>query len=225
MASSAGGPAGKPETLVAYASRKIKVALAKGEIKPGQRISPNALAEEFGLSHIPVREALASLAATGYVIHHRGRGYFARELSLEDLEDLYQWREVIESEAYRRAVPELTDGDIAHMGGLVERMSYLLAPGDRFAYLELNREFHFTCFRRVGSPRLLAMLDYLWDSAQPYATLELTGSEPSHAEHVELLSLLASRDVDAVVEGMRRHRRIRVEHVAAWEQEQGRART
>ncbi|WP_435110954.1 GntR family transcriptional regulator [Nocardiopsis synnemataformans] len=218
MVSSARNSGGKPETMVAYASRHIRAALAKGDIKPGGRISPNALAEEFGLSHIPVREALASLAATGYVVHHRGRGYFARELSPEDLDDICQWREVTEREAYRLAVPRLTDGDIAHMRDLVERMSRLLAPEDRFAYVELDREFHFTCFRRVGSQRLLTMLDYLWDSAQPYATLEPTGSGHSHAEHVDLLALLVSGETDAVIDGMRRHRRTCLAHAGSWEQ-------
>lgn len=211
----------RPETLVAFASRRIRSSLASGEIKPGDKLSPNKLAGELGLSHIPVREALASLAATGYVVHARGRGYFARKLSYEDLVDIYQWRDVLESEAYRIAVPLLTDDDIARMTDLVEEMSRALEPDSRGSYLELNREFHFICFRRVGSRRLIRMLDYLWDSAQPYSTGDPTTSKASNAEHEELLPLLASRDADAVMNGMHQHRQIRINQVAAWEKTRG----
>jgi DNA-binding GntR family transcriptional regulator len=208
----------RPETMVAYASRRIRASLASGEISPGERLSPNKVAQELGLSHIPVREALASLAATGYVVHERGRGYFARILSSEDLTDIYMWRDVLEREGYRLAVPMLTDDDIAHLTSLVEQMSAVLEPEDRARYLELNREFHFTCFRRVGSRRLIRMLDYLWDSAQPYSTSDPTTSKISNAEHEELLPLLASRDAEAVMAGMTQHRQIRINQVKDWEE-------
>jgi DNA-binding GntR family transcriptional regulator len=207
----------RPETLVAYASRRIKASIAKGEIKPGERLSPKTLSQELGLSHIPVREALASLAATGYVVHERGRGYFARILSSEDLADIYQWRDVLEREAYRLAVPKLTDDDIRRMTQLLDQMSRALAPEDRSSYLALNREFHFVCFRRVGSRRLLTMLEYLWDSAEPYSAGDPSTSSLSNAEHVKLLPLLAARNTDAVIAGMQRHRQIRIDQVAAWE--------
>jgi DNA-binding GntR family transcriptional regulator len=210
---------GRPETLVSFASRRIKDALVSGVIEPGARLSPNKLATELGLSHIPVREALASLAAMGYVIHAGGRGYFSRILSHEDLVDIYQWRNVLEREAYRLSVPQLTDQDIAEMTELVEQMSQVLAPEDRTEYLALNREFHFVCFRRVGSRRLIRMLTYLWDSAQPYSTGDPTTSKISNAEHEELLPLLASRDADAVIEAMKHHRQIRIDQVARWETE------
>jgi DNA-binding GntR family transcriptional regulator len=210
---------GRPETLVSFASRRIKDALVSGAIEPGARLSPNKLATELGLSHIPVREALASLAAMGYVIHARGRGYFSRILSHEDLVDIYLWRDVLEREAYRLAVPKLTDEDIVEMTDLVEQMSHVLEPEDRTQYLALNREFHFVCFRRVGSRRLIRMLTYLWDSAQPYSTGDPTTSKISNAEHEQLLPLLDSRDADAVVEAMKSHRQIRIDQVARWETE------
>lgn len=207
----------RPETLVAFATRRIKDALASGEIEPGARLSPNKLAQELGLSHIPVREALASLAAMGYVVHARGRGYFSRILSHEDLADIYHWRDVLEREAYRVGVPLLTDDDLDTMTRLVEQMSRVLEPEDRVEYLALNREFHFVCFHRVGSRRLIRMLTYLWDSAQPYSTGDPTTSRVSNAEHEALLPYLASRDADAVMDAMQDHRQIRIDQVARWE--------
>lgn len=206
--------------MVAYASRNIKEALANGEISPGARLSPTALASQYNLSHIPVREALSSLSATGYVIHRRGKGYFARELSSEDLEDIYRLRNVLEREALVQAIPNLTEDDFAEMSELIEKMSHCLDAESRSIYLELNREFHFIQFRRSGSRRLVRFLNYLWDSASPYSNLGAVTSAKGNAEHKQLLKVLKAGDIDAATEIMGRHRHLRMENVEGWEQSQ-----
>jgi DNA-binding GntR family transcriptional regulator len=206
-----------PATLVAYAERRIKADIASGKVKSGDRLSPHLLAPEFGLSHIPIREALSSLSAAGYVIHKRGKGYFARELSSDDLADIYHWRSVLEREALLLAVPKMTDDDIAEMARLVSRMEPLTGPEKRVDFLELNREFHFVAFRRSGSSRLVHFLNYLWDNAQPYATLGKIDSVQNQREHLELIPLFAAHDTEAVIAKMNQHRERRVEHVAEWE--------
>jgi DNA-binding GntR family transcriptional regulator len=213
---SALGSDGRPETLVSFATRHIQANLADGTIAPGERISPASMAKQLGLSHIPVREALASLAANGYVVHDRGRGYFARILSADDLADINHWRDVLEVEGYRLAVPQLTDHDLQHMTELVRQMAGNLEPEDRAAYLKLHREFHFVCFRRAGSRRLVRMLNYLWDSVQPYTAASPIASRTSHDEHEKLLPLLATRDAEVVLAGLAKHRQIRTDQVAGW---------
>jgi DNA-binding GntR family transcriptional regulator len=207
---------GRPETLVSFVTRRIQADLAAGTIAPGDRISPASLAKDLGLSHIPVREALASLAANGYVVHDRGRGYFARILSAEDLADINHWRDVLEIEGYRMAVPLLTDDDLQRMTELVRQMAGNLEPEDRAAYLELHREFHFVCFRRAGSRRLVRMLNYLWDSVQPYTSASPIPSGTSHEQHEKLLPLLATRDPEVVLAGLAKHRQIRSDQVSGW---------
>jgi DNA-binding GntR family transcriptional regulator len=207
----------RPETSVAYAERRIKTDIASGKVKSGDRLSPHLLAPVFGLSHIPIREALSSLSAAGYVVHRRGKGYFARELSSEDLADIYHWRSVLEREALLLAVPKMTDDDIAQMARLVSRMEPLTKPEQRLDFLELNREFHFVAFRRAGSSRLLHFLNYLWDNAQPYATLGKIDSVQNQREHLELIPLFAAHDTEGVIAKMDKHRERRVQHVAEWE--------
>jgi DNA-binding GntR family transcriptional regulator len=209
----------RPETLVSYAMRRIRTEIADGTIKPGARLSPHQLAPQFGLSHIPVREALASLSATGRVVHKQGQGYFARELSADDLADIYHWREVLETEAYTMAAPNLADEDLAELRRLIHEMSTLTGPDRRFEYLELNREFHFVIFRRAGSDRLLRFLEYLWDSVEPYGSRgadDLRSSEESHAEHEDMMQVIESRDPERIVMAMDAHRRLGTKHVAAW---------
>ena len=102
----------QPEALLSYIEKRIKQAVVSGELKPGAKLSPSAVAADLGVSHIPVREALTSLAASGYLEHKPRVRILARVLSSEDLADIYHWREVLEREAFTMAIPRLT-GEIS----------------------------------------------------------------------------------------------------------------
>ena len=206
-----------PESLQVFAERRIKTLIGEGAIAPGTRLSPQLLAPELGLSHIPVREALASLAASGFVSYQPRRGYITRELSSEDLADLYHWRQVLEREAYVIAVSKLTDDDIAEMKRLAELMSELTGSKDRLEYLRLNREFHFVPFKRAGSERLLRFLNLLWDAAAPYTTLEMPESSKGNADHLAMLKYFEARDIIAAIATADKHRGDRMARVAQWE--------
>lgn len=220
-----GADLGPPETLAAYTVRRIQTALAEGKYPSGSRLSPTALAAELQISHIPIREALTSLAARGYIDHKRGRGFFARELHLEDLAEIYRLRELLEREAYTLGVPKLTDEDLAELRRLVDLMGQNLTAKDRLYYLELNREFHFVPFRRAGSPRLLQLIVSLWDVAAPYGAAELVDSTEGFQQHVEQLALLEARDSAGILQAMTAHRDVRIRHITHWETEQESARS
>ena len=94
----------QPEALLSYIEKRIKQAVVSGELKPGAKLSPSAIAVDLGVSHIPVREALTSLAASGYLEHKPRVGFLVRVLSSDDLADIYHWREVLEREAFTMAI-------------------------------------------------------------------------------------------------------------------------
>ena len=96
-------------------------------------------------------------------------------------------------------------------------MQELTAPGQRREYLNLNRQFHFTAFRRAGSDRLLRFLTYLWDAAAPYTYTGLVDTEEARHDHERMMDLFEAHDVDGVIEMMIRHRGLAVEAVARWE--------
>jgi len=210
---------GRPETLVAYTIRRIQTAIAEGRFPPGSRLSPAVLAGEFGVSHIPVREALRSLAARGYIVHKQSQGFFTRDLNSEDLADIYHLREVLEREAYILAVPKITDEDIAEMRRILKLMGTNTSAAKRLRYLELNREFHFVVFKRAGSDRLLYLLNYLWDVAAPYGAAELIDSTEGYQDHFEQIEKFAARDTKGVIAAMAAHRQVRVRHISEWEAE------
>lgn len=211
----------RPEALQAYAERRIKLAIAQGDIAPGSRLSPTVLATEFGISHIPVREALTYLSASGYVEHKHRMGFFSRQLSSEDLADIYHWRALLEREAYEMAVPQITEGDIREMERLVKEMARKIKPKDRIEYIQLNREFHFVAFRRAGSDKLLRFLNYLWDLAGPYMNAELVESSSGQHDHVESVELFRARDLEAIIALSAKHRKARMDHIAQWEAAHG----
>jgi DNA-binding GntR family transcriptional regulator len=211
---------GQPEALLSFIEKRVKQAVDSGELRPGAKLSPSVMATELGVSHIPVREALTSLAASGYLERKPRVGFFVRTLSSEDLTDIYYWREILEAEAFKLGIPKLTAGDIAEMRRLNDDMQQLTAPDLRREFVTLNRQFHFITFRRAGSDRLLRFLDYLWDATAPYNfTLEVN-SETSHHDHERMIELSQARDVDGVIETMARHRGLSVEAIARWEARQ-----
>ncbi len=207
----------QPEALLSYIEKRIKQSVVSGELKPGAKLSPSAVAADLGVSHIPVREALTSLAASGYLEHKPRVGFFVRHLSSADLADIYHWREILEREALMMAIPRLAGDDIEEMRRLCGQMRKLAAPAQRREYLNLNRQFHFIAFRRSGSDRLLRFLAYLWDAAAPYTFTGVVDTEEAQRDHERMMGLFEARDVDGVIEMMTRHRGLAVEAIARWE--------
>ena len=201
----------QPEALLSYIEKRIKQAVVSGELKPGAKLSPSAIATDLGVSHIPVREALTSLAASGYLEHRPRVGFFVRVLSADDLADVYHWREILEREAFMMAIPQLTDDDIDEMRRLCRQMRRLTAPGRWSEFLDLNRQFHFVAFRRAGSDQLLRFLSYLWDSAESYSLSGMGNLERAQQDHEQMIDLFEAREVKGIIEAMTRHRAL-----AAW---------
>ena len=210
----------QPEALLSFIERRVKQAVVSGELKPGAKLSPSAVAADLGVSHIPVREALTSLAASGYLEHKPRVGFFVREFSSEDLADIYHWRQILEAEAFRMATGELTADDIAEMRSLCDQMRELTVPELRHEFLTLNRQFHFVAFRRAGSARLIRFLDYLWDVAAPYTYTGQVDNEASQRDHERMMVLFEARDVEGVIETMAHHRGMSIEAIACWEARQ-----
>ena len=118
----------QPEALLSFIEKRIKQAVVSGELRPGAKLSPSAVAADLGVSHIPVREALTSLAASGYLEHKPRVGFFVRVLSSDDLADIYHWREILEREAFTMAIPRLTSDDIEEMRRLCGSLTVDIAP-------------------------------------------------------------------------------------------------
>lgn len=203
----------RPEGLQDFVLRRLSRDIVSGEFPPGARLSPARLAEQLGVSHIPVREALVALEEIGHVRRVPRIGFFVAELSLEDLEDIYHWRQVLEDEAHRLAVPLLTAADLQKMRDLNRDMAKAVRESGQ-TFLALNQRFHFIPFERSGSERLVRFLTRLWHNSSRYQNAMAYVKVPrslAQDHHREIMKAFEARDVDRVNEWMARHRQVTLE--------------
>ncbi|MDX2560924.1 GntR family transcriptional regulator [Streptomyces sp. TX20-6-3] len=199
----------RPQTAQQFVLGELRRAITSGELRPGGQIRQDALAARFEVSRVPLREALKALEAEGLVVHHIHRGYFVAELSLADLEEIYRIRELLETEAVRRAVRLLPDGVVATLERIQREVEQAADAGDVPAMAAANRLFHFTLIEASGMPRLVRLITTLWDSTDAYRSLYYT--EDPHRkqavrEHRAVISALRHGDEDATVHWLDEHR-------------------
>jgi DNA-binding GntR family transcriptional regulator len=106
----------RPESLVDYAVKAVRNELLTGLLRPGERLTEEATAQRLGISHIPVREAFRFLEAEGHVVRDARRGLRVAQLSAAEAQDIYRTRALLEVEANRLGVPELTPEDDRRLG-------------------------------------------------------------------------------------------------------------
>lgn len=199
----------RPQTAQQFVLEELRRAITSGELKPGGQIRQDALAARFEVSRVPLREALKSLEAEGLVVHHIHRGYFVAELSLDDLEEIYRIRELLETEAVRMAVARMPDGTVATLERIQREVERAADEGDVPGMAAANRLFHLTLIEASGMPRLVRLIGTLWDSTDAYRSLYYT--EDPHRkqavrEHRAVISALRHGDEEAAIRWLDEHR-------------------
>src|SRR5512134_3230817 len=132
--------------------------IQEGGLAPGTRLRQNEVAERFGVSTTPVREAFAQLQAEGLVRIDPHRGAVVFHPTAKDLLEYYEIREVLESLAVTHAIPHLTPAVSKELGDLIERMR---RTSDPRRWLRLNDEFHLKLYECAGRPHLISLIDNL----------------------------------------------------------------
>lgn len=202
-------PFRRPPTAQEAVLAELRRAIITGELQPGEQVLQDALAERFGVSRVPLREALKILEGEGQVVYQPHRGYFVAELDLDDLREVYRIRDLLESEAVRTAVPRLTADDLSGLRAAQDAVERAAADGDLVAMTEANRRFHFDLIECAGMPRLSRLIRILWDATDVYRSLYYADHDHRstvHDEHQAVLEALASGDAERAVELLRRHR-------------------
>jgi len=143
---------------------KLRTAILNGEIKPGEWLRQERLAQEYRVSQMPVREALKELTAEGLVEHVPYRGVRVIEFSAEDISDLYACRSFMEGMAARAAADNITAEELAELKSLQTRMKASLEPKALPEYSDLNRRFHKLIFSASRRAYLTRTLNQMWDS-------------------------------------------------------------
>jgi DNA-binding GntR family transcriptional regulator len=178
------------KTLAAHVHERIRDAILTRTLRPGTRLDQIQLAESLNVSLAPVREALKSLEAEGLVTIIPRRGAFVTESSMDDLDELYFARAIIEGETIYHAVPRLTDEDIGDLQKLVNQMRQA-AEQDVSNYIHLNRKFHLRIYSALNNQHLILVIRNLWERSELYRyryMLSVHNTERVHAEHEAILN-------------------------------------
>ena len=163
------------ETVQSRVYHRLTCMILDGEIEPGQTVTITALAEAFGVSAMPVREALHRLTAAGALTVVAGRSVGIPPLSVERLLDLKRVRIEVEGLAAEWAARHATPALLARLDELIAQMSHLAVDDSTMSFVPLNREFHFAVYAAANSETLLAVIENLWLQIGPYLGL-LRGS-------------------------------------------------
>ncbi len=208
-------PAGPgPRTAHQFAKDSLRRAILRGTLPGGARLVQADLAAHLGVSITPVREALRDLATEGLVRIDPHRGAVVSEVSLEEVREIYRLRGVLEPMAAGLAAPRIPPEDLGEATRLAAEMEGETDPG---RWVELNRAFHDVLLRAVSSPRLLAFVSQLQDSATLCVALSVTlrplGLESGNQEHRAILAAFRARDAAAARRTVREHLRATMESI------------
>jgi DNA-binding GntR family transcriptional regulator len=183
--------------------------IVAGELRPGQRVNQEDVAERIGLSVAPVREALRVLEHEGQVTYRPRRGYAVTELRVEDLEEIYELRRILEERAARHALPLLDDAALERIADAARECVEAAEAGDVAAELVANRRFHFSILDTPGQPHSMRVIRLLWDSTEPYRALYYNAPAERAAAgeaHERIVAALRSGDADRLVAELDAHR-------------------
>lgn len=190
-------PAAPPETIVDYVTEQIRRRIVLGDLVPGERVPLYALAEEFGVSRVPLREAVRQLEAEGLLDNVPRRGAIVRELNRRDLEDAFRVLNDIEIIAVKRAARNADAQVIADMRYWSQRMHGIGEDRVSEEMLEAHRAFHFALFDAAGDGILLRHLKMLWHTCERYVMHGMPDPErqkSAQSEHLELVDLVEAGD-------------------------------
>ncbi|PFH19237.1 GntR family transcriptional regulator [Burkholderia sp. JKS000303] len=172
----------------------LREMIINGELQAGERLVERDLAERFGISRIPLREAIQRLEREGLLDIFRNRGAVVRMLSASDVQEIYDMRVLLEGDAIFRSVKRLDDETLAR-AELVHRL--LGESGAPRRQGELNREFHALLYSCCGNERLLTAIAELRSQVERYERLQATllADTPSfQVEHTDILQACRERN-------------------------------
>jgi DNA-binding GntR family transcriptional regulator len=184
----------------------LRRALLAGEIKPGERINVAELERSFGVSHIPIREAVRRLETEGLIVALPQRAAVAAGVDLDDLGGLYDLRRIIECEVIERSVESMTDEQVEGVRAALEALEAVAQDHDSSGFWELHREFHWALLEPGASAWIRRVLEQVWTASQRYVRLFVSETvDDAMADHRQLYEYCERRDGVHARELLRRH--------------------
>lgn len=199
-----------PRTSLSSAvAEKLREKIVQGEIQEGEQLRQDAIAQQFAVSRIPVREALRQLEAEGLITIVPHRGAVVSLLSCDEIEELFEIRAILEPEVLRVSIPNLKADDFAKAEQILETYDAALRnEGDISEWGRLNWQFHSTLYAGANRAQFMNVIRTINYNGERYIRLQLyltRALERARKEHHLLLALCRKRNIEGACELLARH--------------------
>ena len=172
----------------------LRKAIVEGDLAEGENLRQDQIAQMFNTSRIPVREALSRLEQHGLITTERYKGAVVAGLSIEEIDEIFEFRALVEAEVIRLAVPNLDHDTLAVARGDCEEFGQ---ETDSARWGEINRRFHYSLYAASQRPYYLQIVRTSLDRIDRYLRAQLTltnGMMRAKREHEAILAACLNRD-------------------------------
>lgn len=176
---------------------ELKKAIFDGRIKEGEHLVENTIAEKMNVSRTPVREALRQLEAEGLVVNIPRRGAIVKGITLQDAEEIYDLREVLEGLTTRLACKNRTEEDINRLNDILNLMAEAVKEEDYCKYLNLHKGYNDIILNSSSNKRLQSMMKNIYEHLASLRSVSLYNKDRrvlAIEEHRQIVNAIEKRD-------------------------------
>jgi len=196
------------QTVASMTLDAIRDGILHGHYAAGEPLRQDALAEELGVSRIPIREALRQLESEGLVTFTPHRGAIVSTLSLAEIEEVFDLRATIETDLLRRALPHLTSYQLDQADDVLDRYAVALRTSDVSKWGELNWQFHASLYAPAERPITMGIVQRLHQQSDRYLRMQLAlthGETRANDEHRAIAAAARAGDAKRACQLVREH--------------------
>lgn len=196
------------QTIASMTVEALRERILRGDYPEGEPLRQDAVADELGVSRIPVREALRQLEAEGLVTFSPHRGAVVSSLSLPDIEELFQLRAQIECDLLRHAIPRMTQEQLDRATEVLDEFEDALEAGEATRWGPLNWHFHAAIYAPANRNFTMGVLRKLHQQSDRYFRMQVLlvhGGGRANEEHRGIAAAVGRKDLDEASELMRVH--------------------
>jgi DNA-binding GntR family transcriptional regulator len=196
------------QTIASMTVEALRERILRGDYPDGEPLRQDALADELGVSRIPVREALRQLEAEGLVTFNPHRGAVVSSLSLSEIDELFELRADIECDLLRRAIPRMSAEQLERATDVLDDFEEALQAGETSRWGPLNWHFHAALHAPANRNFTMGVLQKLHQHSDRYFRMQVLlahGGARANLEHRAIATAVCQKDIDTATHLMREH--------------------
>jgi DNA-binding GntR family transcriptional regulator len=196
------------QTIAGMTIEALRERILRGDYPEGEPLRQDALADELGVSRIPVREALRQLEAEGLVTFNPHRGAVVSSLSLGEIDELFELRADIECDLLRRAIPKMLPEQLSRATDVLDEFEAALRSGEAARWGPLNWHFHAALYAPASRNFTMGVLQKLHQHSDRYFRMQVLlakGGERANEEHRAIAAAVCKKDIAQACDLMHAH--------------------